>query len=82
MARPQLNIGPEQVQKLASIRCTMEDIAVVAGCSVDTLARRYVKPIKGGRAHRKSSLGRWQLESAKKGDVTMLRFGLVIRRGE
>jgi hypothetical protein len=45
---------------------------VVVGCSVDTLDRSFAEEMAKGRENLKISLRRWQLESAKKGNVVML----------
>jgi hypothetical protein len=72
MARPLLEIDEETVEKLAGIHCTMEEIAYVVGCSVDTLERRFAETIKAGKAKGRTSLRRHQWLSAEKGNVTML----------
>lgn len=71
MARPKLQIDESLVEKLASIHCTMEEIASVCSCSVDTLERRFAEVIKKARAKGKSSLRRLQWENAQKGNVSM-----------
>lgn len=72
MARPRLKIDVGLVEKLASIHCTMEEIASVCGCSVDTLERRFADVIKRAKNKGKSSLRRHQWELAQKGNATML----------
>lgn len=72
MARPLAEIDPKVVEKLASINCTMVEIAAVVGCSVDTLERRFADIIKEGRAKGRSSLRRLQWEAAQKGNTSML----------
>src|SRR5512137_367607 len=72
MARPQKKIDQKLVEALAKIMCTMEEIAAVAGCSVDTLERRYADIIKKGKEQGKMSLRREQFTSALKGNTTML----------
>ena len=72
MARPTIEIDQALVEKLASIHCTMEEIASVVGCSVDTLERRFAEPIKKAKDKGKSSLRRHQWEAAQKGNITML----------
>lgn len=71
MARPQLEIDEDTVEKLASIHCTMNEIASVVGCSVDTLERRFAEVIARGRDKGKTSLRRIQFEIAKKGNAQM-----------
>jgi len=72
MARPLLDIDPDQVKLLAGIGCPMTDIALIVGCSVDTLERRFADVIETGRADVRKSLRRKQVELAMKGDRTML----------
>jgi hypothetical protein len=50
----------------------MTDIALIVGCSVDTLERRFADVIETGRADVRKSLRRKQVELAMKGDRTML----------
>jgi AraC-like DNA-binding protein len=59
-----LAIDSDQVKDLASIGCTMEEIARVVKCSVDTLERRFADTIARGRVDMKMSLRRAQLKSA------------------
>lgn len=72
MARPRLQIDEDTVEKLASIMCTMEEMAYILGCSVDTLERRFAEIINTGRANGKMSLRRWQWEACKKGNSALL----------
>lgn len=71
MARPVLELDEDIIDKLASIHCTMEEIASVVGCSVDTLERRYADLIKSAKNKGKSSLRRLQWQNAQKGNVGM-----------
>jgi hypothetical protein len=72
MARPKLNIDPHLVEELAGLGCKNKEIAVLLGCSTDTLERNFAAEMEKGRENLKMSLRRWQLESAKKGNVVML----------
>ena len=71
MARPKLEINPEQVRQLARIGCTYPEMAAVLECSEMTLERRFVGIIKEGKEHLKASLRRMQYTSAQNGNVTM-----------
>lgn len=62
----------ELIEKLASIHCTMEEIASICKCSVDTLERRCADIIKVAKDRGKSSLRRYQWEGAQKGNPAML----------
>jgi len=57
-------IDPEIVRELASIQCTMGEIAAVVRCSVDTLERNFAEIIKSGREVGKESLRRAQWKKA------------------
>lgn len=72
MARPKKEIDPKLVQDLAAIGCKTTDISRIVGVSVDTLDRRFAAEMEKGRANLRTSLRRWQLEAAKKGNVAML----------
>jgi len=58
--------------KLATLHCTLKEIADVVGTSVTTLEKRYKAIIDKGRSEGKKSLRRAQMEKALQGDVRML----------
>jgi len=70
--RPRKAIGADQVEKLAAIQCSYEEMAAVLDCSVKTLQRNFVQAIEKGRENGRASLKRKQFEMAMKGDRTML----------
>ena len=72
MGRPLKEIDERQVRELASIQCTMEEIAAVCGCHIDTLRDRFSNIIKDAREEGKASLRRMQYLKAKEGNATML----------
>lgn len=72
MAGRKVQIDEEQVRFLAQIQCTHEEIAAFFHCSTDTIARRYAETIKEEREVGRSSLRKWQWDSARKGNTTML----------
>lgn len=72
MARPKLNIDPEQVIKLAQIGCKNKEIAEFFGCSEETICGRFSNEIRKGKANLKISLRRTQLQVALSGNVAML----------
>lgn len=72
MARPQIPIEPDEVFKLAALGCKVEEIADFFDCSADTINRRFAPELTKGRADLRKSLRRWQLDAARKGNVTML----------
>lgn len=72
MARPRKKIDPVQVEQLATIQCTYDEIARVVGCSTDTLKRRFADRIEKGRETGRMSLRRTQFTKALGGNTTML----------
>ena len=70
--RPKKNIDPKVVVSLAKVGCTMEEIGLVVGCSVNTLERNFGDIIKEGKANLKHSLRRQQVKRANAGSDTML----------
>lgn len=69
--RKLLDIDPELVRDLASIHCTMEEMAHILKCSVDTLENRFSDLIKEAKANGKASLRRVQWGLAQAGNPTM-----------
>ena len=80
--RPLLNIDPKQVEQLAAIDCSYEEMGAVLGCSPDTLERRFAGAIQKGRAAGRSSLKRQQFKLAMDGNPTMLIWLGKIRLGQ
>ena len=72
MSRPLIELDEEKIRDLASIQCTMKEIAAVMRCSVDTLERRFADIIKTGQDEGKSSLRRAQYKVAMGGNAAML----------
>lgn len=70
--RPVTDLDEVQIRKLAEIQCTMEEIAAVMKCSVDTLERRYAEVIRRGRETGKMSLRRAQFKLALSGNAQLL----------
>ena len=72
MARPKKVINEKLLKELASIQCSLEEMASALEVSVDTLGRRYAEVIKSGRELGKMSLKRKQFQVAMGGNVGML----------
>jgi len=73
MARPKkYNIDEEQVEYLASIGCSNTEIADFFGCSKDLISKSYSTNITKGKANLKKRLRKAQLDTALKGNATML----------
>lgn len=72
MAPPRKKVNVDQIESLAAINCSYQEIASVVGINESTLTRRYAQVIKKGREQGKSSLKRtmWDLAVNKK-NVTM-----------
>ena len=80
MARPRKQINLQQVEALATIGATDDEIATVLGISTDTVGRRkkdnpgFKEALKRGRDKGKVTLRRLQWKSAQAGNVAMLIF--------
>ena len=74
MGRPELDIDPEQVMKLAQLGCPVTDIAFVIGCHPDTLHNRFSAEIAKGRSRMRTRLRQLMWGSAEKGNITMQIF--------
>lgn len=62
--RPPLDINAEQVQRLAAIDCSLDEMALVLGCSESLLQKRFSAIIEKGRAEGRQSLKRTQFTVA------------------
>jgi len=71
MARPLKPANEKQIWELASIGCTMKEIAVQTDLSVTTLEKRFLGVIEKGREFSKASLRRLQIKTAESGNPTM-----------
>ena len=72
MARPLLNIDPSEVERLALIGTPLHEMAVLLGCGVTTLERRFGNLIEKARYELRKRLREKQIELALKGDRTIL----------
>lgn len=72
MARPKKNIDPEQVERMAAVQMSVEQIANVLNVDKRTIERRFAAVIKNGREKGKMGLMRKQYEVAMGGNVSML----------
>lgn len=75
MGRPRKEIDGRQVERLAAIGCTVEEISSVLGCSKDTLERRFAAFIEKGRSEMKKSLRRSQIQLSKKNPAMAIWLG-------
>lgn len=72
MARPKKEIDLKQLEALAGLQCTDEEMAAVLGISVDTIGRRkqakkggFAEAYKRGKEKGKTSLRRLQWQAAQ-----------------
>lgn len=76
--RPRIKIDYKQVEQLAAIQCTDEEIAAVLGVERSTIKRRkkdddeFCTAYKKGQQRGKASLRRMQFKAAEGGNATML----------
>lgn len=69
-----LKIDADQVEKMAMIGCPVTDIALILGCSTDTLHRRFAAEIAKGRGKCRSRLRQLAFQSAERGNIAMQIF--------
>jgi len=70
--RPKLELDEEMIGRLASIHCSVDEIALIMNCGRDTIYRNYMDIVEQGRAKGKMGLRRRQWEVAQEGNRTML----------
>jgi len=70
--RALVRLTADQIEELAAIGCTDDEIARVAGVSEATLCRHFDAHLKKGRADLKIRLRRRQIQRAEEGSDTML----------
>ena len=81
--RPFLKLDERQIKALADMGCTMDEMASVMGCHIDTLRDNYSKIIKEGRDCGNMSIRRTQQEVAiKDKNVSMLIWLGKVRLGQ
>jgi hypothetical protein len=70
--KPQLDIDPVEVEKLAKIGATNCEIADFFGCSEATIRGRFCENLTKGRAAKKLRLRQLQWKAAEQGNTSML----------
>ena len=50
IGRPKLQLDREQIGRLASIHCSVDEIALIMKCGRDTIYRNYMHIVEEGRA--------------------------------
>lgn len=78
MARPRKKLDHDQIERLAAINNTVEDIAYVMGVDRRTINRRFAPNIEKGRAMGRTSLKKrmWDIamNDSSKGSIIMCIF--------
>lgn len=72
MGRPKKELDRDMLGRLASIQCSVDEMALIMGCGRDTIYRHYMDVVEEGRAKGKMGLRRRQWEVAQEGNPTML----------
>ncbi len=74
VGRPRIQLDTEQIRKLATFHCTLQEMADFFGVSTDTLRDNYSTFIAKGKSEGKIRLRRKQFDVAVngKGNPTML----------
>lgn len=67
--RPEIPIDENELEKLAMMQCTVEEIAHFFNCSKDTIERRFAAIIEKGRAVGRMSMKRQLFSKVQKGDL-------------
>jgi AraC-like DNA-binding protein len=73
--RPKKAIDPRQVELLAGVFCSNEEIASKLGCSSDTLTRNYAEALEKGRTEAKTGLRATQYRLAKQNVAMAIWLG-------
>lgn len=72
VGRPKKKIDAKLVEKLATIHCSVKEIADIIGVHPDTIRNRFADTIARGKANGKMSVRRKMLETAMTGNATLL----------
>ncbi len=72
MGRKPFPLDGADVQKLAALGCTVEEMSDFFKCSRDVINTRYLPFVIAGRAEIRQKLRRWQLRVAEKGNPALL----------
>lgn len=72
--RPRKEVNLTQLENLASIGCTMKEMAAFFSVSVDTLERNYADTIEKGREEGKRSVRRMMWKHGENGNSVALKY--------
>ncbi|HCW08692.1 MAG TPA: hypothetical protein DGG95_15140 [Cytophagales bacterium] len=67
--RPEIPIDEAEVEKLAMMQCSQEEIAAFFGVSVDTIYRRFADTLKRGSALGRMSMKRQLYKKVQDGEL-------------
>lgn len=67
------DLDEEQIEKLASIGCTLSEMAAFFNCSIDTISR-FTEALQKGREHGKASVRRMMWKHGEAGNSTALKY--------
>lgn len=87
MARPKIDIDLEQVEQLAGLGLTQEEIALSLGISTDTIGRRkkdsadFADAIKRGQANAARAVANRLFDKCLEGDLGAIIWFEKTRRG-
>lgn len=78
--RPKIELDFKLITNATKVNCTQEEIAAILEVSVKTLQRNkeFCRIYKKQTNKTKMNLRRWQLKSAKKGNPTLLIWGMSV----
>lgn len=71
-----VEVDMELLERMALIQCSVQEMSLVTGVSIDTLSNKYSEIIQRARADGKRSLKRKLFELAMNGNVPALIFSL------
>src|SRR5260221_715645 len=72
MVMPQVEIDERLVHDLASIHCTIDEIAMICGCHRSTIEVRFSESVAAGKAFGRRRLRKCQFDAAYAGSVPMM----------
>lgn len=82
--KPKVRFDPavaEKVQEYAAVGMTQDQVAVVLGCSVDTIQRHYHEAWLKGKASANAKIAKRLFEKAMSGDTASLIFWTKAQMG-
>lgn len=72
----EIEVDVELLQRMALIQCSVQEMSLITGVSIDTLSNKYSEIIQRSRADGKRSLKRKLFEMAMQGNIPALIFSL------